>query len=192
MKKLPLIILLFAAACSSKKDTAAKSASPDAVTVSMNGISDLKIGMTLQNVEKLLKRKLALPTISSDTSGFAADSVYCKYKEVDYMLILIKGIGENNATAVKVNEIRSSFPELRTPSGIVIGDDACKIISTYEGYRIDIMPNYYNYIKQPPVKIKGESRIWISDDETGHSILFHTKDNKVVAMSVKSYQEEGD
>jgi hypothetical protein len=57
MKKLPLIILLFAAACSSKEDTAAKSASPDTVTVSMNGISDLKIGMTLQNVEKLLNRK---------------------------------------------------------------------------------------------------------------------------------------
>jgi hypothetical protein len=54
------------------------------------------------------------------------------------------------------------------------------------------MPNYYDYIKQPPVKIKGESRVWISDDETSHGMLFHTKDNKVVAMSVKSYQEEGD
>ncbi len=102
MKKLPILLLLFAvAACKSQNNTGgvvnavadsiAKTASADSVaspvagaahtdsiTVSTDGIGDFKIGMNIQSVEKLLNRTLAnVPPPKDQGNGYgdARDTV---------------------------------------------------------------------------------------------------------------------
>jgi len=189
MKKLPVIVLLFTlAACSSKNTDTGSNTNPNAITVSMNGIGDLKIGMKKESVEKLLKRKITLPHLAADSNAYN-DTVSCNYKGVDCMVVFSKEMPEDTLNAIRVFEIRSSSPLLKTRSGISIGDDKIKIITAYDGYRINIMPDV-DYSKTPPVKNKAKSTIWLFEDESDKIIEFYLDNNKVESMSVSIF--EGD
>ena len=75
---------------------------------------------------------------------------------------------------------------MKTRSGIGIGDDKYKIISTYEGYTIWIMPEYENNYT---TKSKTKSSIWLHGDSR-NVIIFYLNNNKVTGMSVTYF--EGD
>ena len=189
MKKLPLIILLFAAACSSKNNSSGGASDPNAITVSTKGIGDLKVGMKKETVEKLLKHKIMLPHLSADSPGFYIDTVTCKYKDIDYTLLFSKEWQESDSsTFVKVSQVGSHSPLLKTPSGIGIGDDVCKIAGTYADDRISIMP-VYDYKGKEPVRIKGKSEVWLSlpDEASEKVIIFYMNNNKVESMAVTFY-----
>jgi hypothetical protein len=191
MKKLPLVILLFTlAACSSKKDPVSTGDNHNAVIVSMNGVGDLKIGMKRESVEKLLKHKLPLPLLLADsTDGYDVDTVSCKYKDIDYTLMFRKEPQEDSSFITKLYEISSRSPILKTPSGVGIGDDLCKITSAYEDRRIEIMPSY-DYTGGRSVRIKGKSEVTLYDLHNDNVIIFSMNGVKVESMKVAIY--EGD
>ena len=188
MKKLPVIFLLLAAAaCSSK--TNHTNAPDNAITVSMKGIGDLKIGMKKESVEKMLKHKLVLPRLSPDSVNNYIDTVACKYKDIDYTLTFTREWQEDSSYITKLSTVSSNSPLLKTPSGIAIGDDLCKIAGAYEDHRINVSPTY-DYTGYKPVRTKGKSTITLYDNDSENAITFYMNNNKVEGMDVAFY--EGD
>lgn len=154
--------------------------------VTMNGIGDIKLGMKKTQVEKLVNQTFNLAHLSSKNSDAYQDTVHINYNGLDANVIFQKEYSENDKYDIAVWEIKSNNSQLKTKSGIGIGDDKFKIISTYEGYVIWIMPEYEsNY----SVKSKTKSSVWLHGDN-GNVIIFYLDKNKVTGMSVTYF--EGD
>ena len=154
--------------------------------VTMNGIGDIKLGMKKAQVEKLVNQTFNLPHLSSKTGDAYQDTVHINYNGLEANVMFQKEYSENDKYDIAVWEIKSNSPQLKTKSGIGIGDDKFKIISTYEGYVIWIMPEYEN---NNSVKSKTKSSVWLHGDD-GNVIIFYLDKNKVTAMSVTYF--EGD
>ena len=153
-------------------------------TVSMSGIAEIKIGMTKAALEKLINQTIKLPSASKENS-YTRDSVTCNYNGLNLSIVFEKQ-EVNNKSELVVWEVKSTHPQLKTRSGIGIGDDKLKIISTYEGYTIYIMPDYDD--ANFSIKSKTKSTIWLHGDESGNVIIFYLTNNKVTGMSV-TYDE---
>jgi len=154
--------------------------------VTMNSIGDIKLGMKKAQVEKLVNQTFNLPHLSSKKSEAYQDTVHINYKGIEADVMFQKEYSENNKYDIAVWEIKSNSPDLKTKSGIGIGDDKLKIITTYEGYVIWIMPEYENNYS---VKSKTKSSVWLHGDD-GNVIIFYMDKNKVASMSVTYF--EGD
>lgn len=152
----------------------------------MAGIGDLKLGMTQAEVEKLLSKKLKLSHTNGKENDYLQDTVHVVYKDADADVVFQRQYIDDKKYNVCVYEITSNSPQLKTKSGIGMGDDKYKIISTYEGYTIWIMPEYENNYT---VKSKNKSSVWLHGDN-GNLIIFYLNNNRVTAMSIT--YEEGD
>lgn len=155
-------------------------------TVSMAGIGDIKLGMKKTEIEKLLNQKLQLPHLTAKDSDYYQDTVHINYKGMEADVMFQKEYNENDKYDIVVWEVRSNSPQLKTKSGVGIGDDKYKIISTYEGYIIWIMPQYEN---DYTVKSKTKSSVWLHGDNAS-IIIFYLDNNKITGMSVTYF--EGD
>ena len=155
-------------------------------TVTMAGIGDIKLGMKKADFEKLVNQSFSLPHLTAKNDDYYQDTVHINYKGIEADVIFQKEYSENNKYDIAIWEIKSNSNQLKTKSGIGIGDDKYKIISTYEGYTIWIMPEYENNYT---VKSKTKSTIWLHGDD-GNVIIFNLDNNKVVAMRVTYF--EGD
>ena len=111
------------------------------------------------------------------------DTIEYIYKEVSLRVCLDKDF-INGTKNIVVSEVKSST-FLKTKSGISLGDDKFKIIATYDGYTIYLMPEYEN---NGTVKSKNKSTIWLHGEESGHVNIFYLTDNKVTAIS-STYDE---
>jgi hypothetical protein len=114
----------------------AVTAQTSAVTVTMTGIGDIRLGMKKAEFEKLMDQTFKLPHLTSKNDDYYQDTVHINYKGMEADVIFQKEYRENDKYDITVWEIRSNSPQLKTKSGISIGDDKYKIISTYEGYVI--------------------------------------------------------
>jgi len=173
MKYLLLIILLSVpAACFCQNKM---------LTVSLNGIGDIKTGMKKETVERLLKQKFAPGQHRIDWS---VDTLFCQYKHVGYMLVFKKNY-EETPPGVYLKEVNCSAPQLKTRSGIGVGTDKHKIINTYADYRMEIIPMYDSEAR---VQSKTKSTVWVYDSDTDKVIVFHLYRNKVESISAALYQ----
>ena len=118
-------------------------------------------------------------------NNYARDSANCIYNGLSLSIVFEKQEASNKSELV-VWEVKSSHPQLKTRSGIGIGDDKLKIISTYDNYTIYIMPDYDD--ANFTIKSKTKSTIWLHGDESGKVIIFYMTNNKVTGMSV-TYNE---
>lgn len=174
MKRLiTLLVLLFSLVASSQ-------------TVSMMGISDIKVGMKQADLEKVAGIKVKLKHLAKKENDTYRDTVNFTYKDVAYMVTVERSYSEENKSEIAVAEVRSSGTKIKTKSGVGIGDDKYKIISIYEGYTIHIMPEFEDdtYTKRS----KTRSTIWLYGDESNNVIIFYLENNKVTAISV-TYNE---
>lgn len=156
------------------------SAQTSSYLVSMNGIGDIKLGMKKTELERLLKQPIKLSRLALN-DGYSPDTINCKYNGLDILIVFQKE-EVNEQKEIIVWEVKSFSPELKTRSGIAIGDDKLKIISTYEGYTIHIMPEYEG--PDYTIKSKTRSTVWLHGEESGKVIIFHLSNNKVTGMSV--------
>lgn len=159
-------------------------AQTSAITVSMSGIGDIKVGMKKAEFEKLTGQSLKLKRLlGKDT--WERDTFNITYKDVPMQVVLSKEFVDENKSEISVWEVRSSSQAIKTRSGIGIGDDKLKVISTYNDYTIYIMPEYENNYT---VKSKTKSTIWLHGDESGKVIIFYLDGGKVTGMSVTFYE----
>jgi hypothetical protein len=156
-------------------------------TISMNGISDIKVGMKKAELEKLLNQSFTLPHLSKNDNDYYQDTVQITYKGTKADVIFQKDYSGEKKYDMVVWEVRSSSKQLKTKSGIGIGDDKLKIINAYQDFTIHIIPEYENDYK---TKSKTRSSVWLFGDEGDRVIIFHLTYNKVTSVSVM-YSEGG-
>ncbi len=163
----------------------AQTAVPD-YQVSTGGIGPFKVGLGRAATEKLLNLKLKLPK-SSVTDSYEMDTVICTYKEMKLQLVFSRSyFGNDTAQKLGIYSVTSSYPQLKTKSGIGIGDDKIKIVKTYELYRLDISPEWTMDSKPNPKR----STVTLYDNESPKVLIFHLDNNIITAIEATQY--EGD
>jgi hypothetical protein len=149
-------------------------------TVTFYGIGEIKLGMEKTELEKLLKEPIAVPNISSDKAGvYKEDTIHIIYKGVDIDIMLQPRWSSKN-NEIQVVMIKSNCASLITKSGIGIGDNMLKILSTYKDYSLHIYPYYDDYT----VRVKGKSSIHLTSSEGSTSIIFYLTDEKVTGFGL--------
>jgi hypothetical protein len=145
----------------------------------MNGIGEIRLGMTKSELEKITGQPVKLVKLLKK-EDWERDTINIIYKDVPYQVILDKDYINEKSKGFIVYEVKSNSAMLKTKSGIGIGDDKLKIISTYDGYTIQIMPEYENDFT---TKSKTRSTIWLHSED-GKLIVFYLTNNKVTGFSV--------
>ena len=169
MKYLPILLLFFY--------SIAAQAQP--ATVSLAGIGDIKVGMKQSELEKLIGQPVKLVKLLKK-ENWERDTINFIHKDVPYQVVLDKDYINDPSQGFIVYEVKSNGPALKTKSGIAIGDDKLKIVSTYGDYTIQIMPEYEN---DYTVKSKTKSTLWLFGDD-GKVIIFYLTNNKVTGFTV--------
>ena len=154
------------------------------VIISTAGIGEIKIGMKKAELEKLIGQKLTLKHLAAKKDNAYQDTFRVQYKGIEIEVMLQNNYIENDKYEITVGQLRSNNPSLKTRSGIAIGDDKLKVVSTYENYLLHLSPDYENDYK---TKSKTKSTIWLFSDDS-NVIIFYLENNKVTAFSVMMYE----
>ena len=153
--------------------------------VTMNGIADFKIGMKKAEVEKLTGQPVKLKNLLSKNE-WMLDTIAYKYKDLDIAVIFNKQFIDDKNYDVILWGLICSSQLIKTPSGIVVGDDKIKIITTYDGYRLLITPDYEN---DNTVKSKTKSSIHLYADDSSNQMVFRLENNKIYSIGVSEIEE---
>jgi len=183
MKKTCLIFFIMAATCASAQNKDYQ--------ISMNGLGQLKLGMTQTDLEKLLNQKIILNN-HLDTNNYSyQDTAKLKYKSINVQLEFSRDYYAPDVFRMRLIGIRANSPLCKTATGIGIGTDQLKIIADYNNYHVNIQPGYYNYFETE--KGKGKSTLKVLDDaastmdgSTAYTMLFYLMNKKVVSFELKA------
>lgn len=151
--------------------------------VSLAGIGAIKLGMKKEALDKLLPAPVKLKNLL--LQEWDMDTVLVQYSGIDYTVVLNKSIDEQQNGAIVVYAVHSRNPALKTRSGVGIGDDKLKIVTTYEDYLLHLAPDYD---PDSGAKIKGNATVMLYGDETPAMIVFEIEGGKVAGFWV-SYAE---
>lgn len=146
--------------------------------LSLDGIGSLKLGMSLVELETVLKTKIVLKVINIDPVVLV-ETIKTKYKGIDVEISLWK-----RQDYIAVDGISASSPLCKTKAGIGVGSTKLQIIAAYEGYHIDAMPVFEYDDNDKPKKIKTKSTVIIKEDREGYAIIFNLVNNKVVSFDI--------
>ncbi|OLY91062.1 hypothetical protein SAMN05444008_11889 [Cnuella takakiae] len=148
--------------------------------VSLAGIGAVKIGMKQRELERLLQSNLSLKNLLDKNPQ--PDTVSFSWQGTSYSVVLDKSYDAATQNEFTVHAVICESPELKTKSGVAIGDDKLKIVRTYDGYTLHILPDYEG---MPPVKSKTHSSVYLYDDTLPTCIIFYLENNKVVGFCVQ-------
>jgi hypothetical protein len=183
MKKICLLLFLFAAihAPAQNKD----------YTISMNGLGVLKLGMSQEELQKLLQQKIILNNHLDSNNYSYEDTARIKYKSINVQLEFTRSYYAPNQFRMRLIGIRANSPLCKTTTGIGIGSDKLKIIADYNNYHVKIQPGYYNYYETE--KGKGKSTVSILDDaastmdgSNAYTMVFYLLNKKIVSFELKA------
>lgn len=159
--------------------------SPD-YQASTDGIGPFRVGLSRAATEKLLNLKLKLLKFSPADS-YEKDTVMCNYKEMKLQLVFSRGyFGNDTAQQLGIYSVTSSYPMIKTKSGIGIGDDKIKLVKTYDLYRLDISPEWTQDSKPNPKR----ETVPLYDNESPKVLILVLYNDIVTAIIATRY--EGD
>ncbi len=151
----------------------------NSISVSAAGIGELKPGLKKAELEKLLNRKFILNNLAIGRNQGGRDTVHLMYNGIEAQVIFRKEFYGNYTFDFVVMEVMTSNAGIKTMSGIAIGDDVQKIVTTHNEATIEILPAFENKIKS-----QTQSVLRVQNKNTNNAMLFHLVDNKVVGFSV--------
>lgn len=159
--------------------------------ISMEGLGALKLGMTQEELEKLLSQKITLDNHLDTINNFYQDTARLKYKGIAVQLEFERSYYAPNVFHMRLIGIRGSSPLCKTVSGIGIGADQLKIVTAYPNNHIIIQPGFVSYYETE--KGKGKSTISIMDDSAyrmeesnAYMIRLYLMNKKVVSFELKA------
>jgi len=151
--------------------------------ISFNSFGEIKLGMKLSELEKLIHRTITLPNaLISDNSRSEQFAFHINYQGIDEE-ITVKHESAEKSSILIINEIKSNSTHLKSISGIGIGDDKFKVIYTYRDNMLRIVPEYDE--KDYKTRIKGKSLIEVFSSNNDNIIIFYLTDEKVTGMGLK-------
>lgn len=143
--------------------------------VSTTRINDIKMGMSLTDLEKMVGNKIKLKV---DEDGYPLEEINVTYKGIKYKLYFWH-FEEGN----KVSSIEASDSSLKTLSGIGIGSSLEDLWSKYKAYNISIFNGWDENGNK-----SNERYFSIQDNDNGTQLRITLKNNKVVSFSVYYYE----
>lgn len=188
MKKIFFFFFILTASCAAaqKKDH----------IISMNGLGALKLGMSQEEVENLLNKKILLPN-SLDTINYNyQDTAKVKYKNIDVQLEFNRSYYAPYKFRMRLIGIRASSPICKTATGFGVGTDMLKIIAAYDSLHVKIQPGFVTYYATE--EGKGKSTLSILDDAAStmaynadaYTMVFYLLNKKVVSFELKAKLKE--
>lgn len=155
--------------------------------VSLSGIGPIKLGMTVAEVEKIVGQKINI-SLTKDTKDYIMDTISLGFKGADLKIIFYNEYTDQQKYQVAVYGIISSSPLCKTKSGISIGDDKLKIITTYDNYFMEIAPELDQVGAGELKPSKTNSTIILHGQNENGVIEFRLINNKVASFSVTIFQ----
>lgn len=190
MKRIYLLFFIVAASCTAaqKKDH----------IIRMNGLGALKLGMSQEEVGKLLNEKIILPNSLDTINNNYQDTAKLKYKNIDVQLEFDRSYYAPYKFRMRLIGIRASSSLCKTATGIGVGTDMLKIIADYDSFHVKIQPGYVSYYETE--EGKGKSTLSILDDAAStmdgsdaYTTVFYLLNKKVVSFELKaSLRDERD
>jgi hypothetical protein len=190
MKKIFLILLaagLFSCSQKKKEQSAKqenKKPSDTTYVISSYGIGPIKIGMTQEELEKLLNQKLAMKH-TNDADAWS-DTAIAKYKDIDVSLFFQQRYNEDQK-APKVWELfglSSANSLCKTMNGIGIGDDKIAVVSSYDENFINMGPEFEQVNDSTWLPSKTKYMIHVSNTDDEKEIYFSLLNKKIAAIGV--------
>jgi len=149
--------------------------------VSMDGIGAIKIRMSQEELEKLLKQKFILRN-ALDTADSYQDTATAKYKNTNVQLFFQRQYTGDNVYFMYLIGLKTSSPLCKTEKGVGIGSDKLKIILAYEASTISIGPEYEG--EDFSIKSKTKYLMDVRSDDGARKLVFYLRNKKVVAVEV--------
>lgn len=184
MKKILLLLFIIAANCAA--------AQKNDYIISMKGLGALKLGMSQNEVEKILNQKIHLPNSLDTINSNYQDTAKLKYNNINVQLEFDRSYYAPYKFRMRLIGIRASSPLCKTATGLGIGTDQLKIIAAYDNYHVNIQPGFYSYYETE--KGIGKSTLTIMDDiasaeeygKDAYTMVFYLLNKKVVSFELKA------
>ena len=186
---LALLCTFILFACKNKTASSASGSKTDSAYLFNNqGLGDLRIGMTVEEVEKTIGGKVTL--MNKNPEDVYIDSAEIKYKGEPATLFFDRRYNQDETFILVLGGVKTSSPRFKTKEGIGVGSDKEEIWDAYRtGYVFNLYPDYEDTTYTTFSKTR--SFINVSTQEGEIMYMFSLKDNKVslVEMNV-SYNDE--
>ncbi len=173
-------IVLFSCNQQEKKQPEKKNKTTDFI-ISKDGIKDLKIGMTQDEVEKLLGQKFSFNAMK-DSVGYWSDTVDAKYNNLDVSLYFERQYSEDDNGIYTLYGVSTKSDLCTTSSGIGIGDTKADILPEYEDNPINMGPEWEQVNDSTWAMSKSKYSINVKDDKYDKELIFHLVNKKVTSL----------
>lgn len=150
--------------------------------ITLNGLGQIKLGMSQDELEKVLNKKVPLTNPTDTISGSWVDSAIVRYKNIDVELKFVRSYYAERTFRMIITWMKASSPLCKTASGIGIGSGKLQVIAAYDGYYISINPEFLS--EDRTVKSKTHSWISVRRHDEGDTILFNLVNKKVVSFEI--------
>lgn len=182
----PLLCILFA--CNSKP-TEKKPENNDYL-ISIDGMGPVKTGMSQEELEKLLNKKLPLTNLTDTISGSWEDSARIQYKDADIKLSFVRTPTMTiDSYYLRITGMETSNRMWKTKEGVGIGSGKQQIIDAFfDNYVLFMWPDYADTTYT--TRSKTHYTVSVRENREGKEIVFHLKDNKVYAIEVGAFYDD--
>lgn len=158
------------------------------VLLTMDGIGDLHLGMSQDEVEKLLKIKIPLTNPFDTISGAWYDTADIKYKGLDIRIQFQRIYHTDTSFYMRMVMMRTKSPLCRTSSGIGMGSHKNTIVAAYERVDVLIIPQ----LDDENTISKRDVMICVRDIPNRRMIFFSMKNKKVVEIELQTYYSDAE
>ncbi len=155
--------------------------------VTLNGIGPFKLDMKKSEVEKILNQTIQTPH-SSKKDDYENDTVILKYKEAYLTFVFYKKSVDETKHEIAIYSLSGKSPLLKTRSGVALGDDKLKIISTYNDYNMNIYKAYEKNDKGDFVPSKTKWIILLMSENNPGTIEFKLENNQLIEFTVGIFE----
>lgn len=152
-----------------------------AYTITKDGIGEIKIGMTQQELEKLLNQHFQFNAMK-DSAGYWQDTVKAKYREIEVSLYFERQYVDDDSSFMQLSGVETNNALCKTVSGIGIGDEKPVIISFYDDNTIEMGPEFEQVNDTTWLPSKTKYSINVRDDKYDRELIFHLVNKKVSSL----------
>lgn len=150
------------------------------IPVSSTGIGEIKINMTLTQVEKATGQ--VIPLKQNMSESYEMDTILVNFKEFPVTILFYTvGGDETNKPLKKVYSITASHPSLQTRSGFTLGSDKFDIVKKLDGMNLNLQPDWR--METQPDKAK-YSVLMLTDGANGTMLIMYFENNKLTGFQV--------
>jgi len=189
---LPLIAISLFCSCNQKGQNTTEPTKKNTkfkYTISKDGIDDLKIGLTEDQVNKLLGTNFQFET-NEDSTGYWQDTVKAKYKDIDVSLFFFRETYDKDSVWMQLMGVETSSDQVGTATGIGVGDTKHDVIPSYEENPITMGPEWVQINDTTWDMSKTKYSINVKDDKWDKQLIFHLEDKKIVSLGASMIMED--